>query len=52
MADQEPKLIIWNTKKLAKKFNIERTKMARILKALGARKYTNSTYILEVEPEA
>jgi len=37
---------------LAKKFNLSRTKMARILTGLGAKKYTNSTYILEVDSEA
>lgn len=39
--------VIWSTKKLAKEFNLKRQQVSRLLKALGAKRYTNSTWIWE-----
>jgi DNA-binding MarR family transcriptional regulator len=45
-------MILWNPKQLAKELNIPQRTISRLLKALGAKRYTRSTYILEVDTEA
>jgi hypothetical protein len=47
MTDDE--MVIWSAKKLAREFDMSRQKVGRLLKRLGAKRYTNSTYIWKLD---
>ncbi len=45
LEQKEEKLIIWSVTRLSKEFKISQRKLSRLFKALGAKRYTNSTFV-------